>query len=113
MEKININGKEFNLNTARAYELGVLTPVEPPFVNPRYGNVYSHSGQQYLLASVSFNELLLIQIDGCIRGQRYTEAVKVEKIECVTKTEWNELTGNNPHSFNIIYYHYEDRFIPD
>jgi hypothetical protein len=103
MEKININGKEFNLNTARAQELGVLTPVEPPFVNPRYGNIYSHNGQQYLLAIVSVYELMLIQIDGGeSRGHRYTEAVKVAKIECVSKTEWNALTGDKPRSFTLV-----------
>jgi hypothetical protein len=113
MEKININGKEFNLNTERAKELGVLTPILPPFKTRAVGEYYKiidgmFTSSVYMLAHCGQSKAVLINIgnigqsDLKVGGGLWSEAVLVRSLTVISESEWKQISaGKNFVQVNI------------
>jgi hypothetical protein len=113
MEKIKINGKEFNLNVNRAKELGVLTSV---FVNPKIGELFiqtegMYKNCVYVLAHIGSHNVALVNTGlcegkpnqfNCAGGGIWSGLVKVTDLLRITENEWSNISVNCRNTFKLV-----------
>jgi hypothetical protein len=75
-------------------EVGDVVPT--PLVH-RIGNVYTHHGQEYMLATPSCMEVSLINMS---LGTRWRSSVCVNRLTNLTEEEWKMVTGG--HVFDFV-----------
>jgi hypothetical protein len=87
--KITIDSVEYEIDVQAAKSAGILKPV---FVSPKVGDKFKYTGfnWKYILARLSNNEVILININN---GNRWSNAVKVVDSHKITESEWEKLTG--------------------
>ena len=96
MEKITINGKNFNLDVARATELGVLEPVSVAKIGQKYKRLNS---DYYILALVDYYKIALINLTS---GHRWAETTDVHVAASISNIEWNNVCGGVPNDFVLV-----------
>ena len=88
--KIKIDSKDYELNTQRAVELGVLTEIKPKVysIGQRFSEAFMHD--EYLLAQVDDKRIALIGLDN---GNRWSNSVKVGNPNEISELEFAEICG--------------------
>lgn len=95
MQEIEINGKTYRLDLAKAKELKILQELTQYRVGMRVKNGY----EVYLIAHVDHSEIALINVES---GNRWNNPVIVGDHRLITTSEWDKITGNDPSAFTII-----------
>lgn len=97
MNKIVIDGKEYNIDIDKAIKNGYLKPV----VNRRVGQFYKHNGDDYggesfyVLAQIGPSTVALISLASHGYGNRFTEPVSVHAPRNISDDEWYKISENN------------------
>lgn len=77
-----------------------------PEVTHKIGNIYrSCNGTQQMLACSSGSDgfhVVMVAIDGPLRGYRVTDACQVKSLNKLTEEEFNQIAGGNPFDYTFI-----------